>query len=72
MAHVADILCGGAFFGLEHGDFFAGAHIGIIMIDAILGLDAVPGALPIGPGAGHTDGFQLALLFCAFHDLVQG
>lgn len=72
LAHVADVLGAVGALLLEHGNLLGGGHVLVSLRDAVLLLDVVPGADPVGPGVRHAHGVDLALLLGLGDDVVQG
>lgn len=66
--NVADTFAG---IVLEHGKFLSGAHIGIVVGNAILSGIAFPALSPVCPFIRHTNGFKMALSFSFLDDLFK-
>lgn len=66
--NVADTFAG---IVLEHGKFLSGAHVGIVVGNAILSGIAFPALSPVCPFIRHTNGFKMALSFSFLDDLFK-
>lgn len=62
LAHVADVFGAVGALLAEHGELLGRGHVLVGVGDTVLGLDILPGLDPVGPGVGHTNGLDLALL----------
>ena len=67
--NVAD--CSGG-VACEHIKFLSGAHIRVIMSDAVLSSVLFPGLSPVCPAVRHTDGFKVTFFFCFLNDFIKG
>ena len=68
-ANVAD--CSGR-ITFEHGKFLCGAHIGVVMSNAVFSSVAFPAFSPVCPRIRHTNGFKMAFGLCFLDNLIKG
>ena len=71
LADIADVLRGGILLRLKGRKLLGGAHVGVLMGQAVLLAHSGPAAAPVGPVIRHAYRVDLALLFGFFQDGVQ-
>ncbi|RMS06994.1 hypothetical protein ALP73_05277 [Pseudomonas coronafaciens pv. garcae] len=59
-AHVSDVGAGVIFFRIELGDLLGRAHVGVHVLEAVLGFQVLPDAAPVSPVIRHASAIHSA------------